>query len=45
LQLIHSIKINPVLDRLKVQKILLGLDDLNKEGHRAVRGTHFLMVF
>jgi hypothetical protein len=38
-------KIYPVLDRLKVQKILLGLDDLNKEGRRAVRGPHFLMVF
>jgi len=38
-------KIYPVLDQLKVQKILLGLDDLNKEGRRAVRGPHFLMVF
>ncbi|CAK7325008.1 unnamed protein product [Dovyalis caffra] len=37
-------KIYPVLDRLKIQQILLGLDDLNKEGRRAIRGPHFLKV-
>lgn len=37
-------KIYPVLDRLKIQQILLGLDALNKESCRAIRGPHFLKV-
>ncbi|KAI5557932.1 hypothetical protein BDE02_17G005100 [Populus trichocarpa] len=37
-------KIYPVLDRLKIQQILLGLDALNKERCRAIRGPHFLKV-
>ncbi|KAJ4833632.1 hypothetical protein Tsubulata_001249 [Turnera subulata] len=37
-------KIYPMLDRLKIQQILLGLEDLNKGGNRIVRGPHFLQV-
>ncbi|XP_010277819.1 PREDICTED: inositol 1,3,4-trisphosphate 5/6-kinase 4 isoform X2 [Nelumbo nucifera] len=36
--------IYPVLDRLKIQKILLGLEDLNTEGRCKIRGPHFLKV-
>ncbi|XWS65333.1 hypothetical protein CRYUN_Cryun05aG0103800 [Craigia yunnanensis] len=36
--------IYPVLDRLKIQQILLGLEDLNAEGRRIVRAPHFLKV-
>ncbi|KAM7278931.1 hypothetical protein ACFE04_006065 [Oxalis oulophora] len=36
--------IYPVLDRLKIQHILLGLEDLNKEGSVSIRGPHFLKV-
>ncbi|XP_022742849.1 inositol 1,3,4-trisphosphate 5/6-kinase 4-like isoform X3 [Durio zibethinus] len=34
--------IYPVLDRLKIQQILLGLKDLNAEGRCTVRAPHFL---
>ncbi|XP_065860869.1 inositol 1,3,4-trisphosphate 5/6-kinase 4 isoform X2 [Euphorbia lathyris] len=37
-------KIYPVLDRLKIQQILLGLEDLNKEGSHTIRAPHFLKV-
>ncbi|GMH18269.1 hypothetical protein Nepgr_020110 [Nepenthes gracilis] len=37
-------KIYPVLDRLKIQHILLGLEELNIEGHLRIRGPHFLKV-
>ncbi|XP_057546839.1 inositol 1,3,4-trisphosphate 5/6-kinase 4 isoform X1 [Amaranthus tricolor] len=37
-------KIYPVLDRLKIQYLLLGLKDLNKEGCSKIRGPHFLKV-
>ncbi|XP_050203698.1 inositol 1,3,4-trisphosphate 5/6-kinase 4 [Mercurialis annua] len=37
-------KIYPVLDRLKIQQILLGLEDLHTEGHLTIRGPHFLKV-
>ncbi|TXG68168.1 hypothetical protein EZV62_003103 [Acer yangbiense] len=33
-----------VLDRLKIQLILLGLQDLNVEGCRTIRAPHFLKV-
>ncbi|KAL2922441.1 Inositol-tetrakisphosphate 1-kinase 6 [Bienertia sinuspersici] len=36
--------IYPVLDRLKIQYLLLGLEDLNKEGCLKIRGPHFLKV-
>lgn len=36
--------IYPVLDRLKIQQILLGLEDLNAEGRCKVRAPHFLKV-
>ncbi|XVF08391.1 hypothetical protein REPUB_Repub06bG0222400 [Reevesia pubescens] len=36
--------IYPVLDRLKIQQILLGLEDLNAEGRCIVRAPHFLKV-
>lgn len=36
--------IYPVVDRLKIQEILLGLEDLNTEGHCTIRGPHFLKV-
>ncbi|XP_022742848.1 inositol 1,3,4-trisphosphate 5/6-kinase 4-like isoform X2 [Durio zibethinus] len=36
--------IYPVLDRLKIQQILLGLKDLNAEGRCTVRAPHFLKV-
>ncbi|KAF2298700.1 hypothetical protein GH714_025433 [Hevea brasiliensis] len=37
-------KIYPVLDRLKIQQILLGLEDINAEGRHTIRGPHFLKV-
>uniref|UniRef100_A0A2P2JLU8 Inositol-tetrakisphosphate 1-kinase n=1 Tax=Rhizophora mucronata TaxID=61149 RepID=A0A2P2JLU8_RHIMU len=37
-------KIYPVLDRLRIQQVLVGLEDLNTEGHRTIRGPHFLKV-
>ncbi|EEF33297.1 inositol 1,3,4-trisphosphate 5/6-kinase 4 [Ricinus communis] len=37
-------KIYPVLDRLKIQQILLGLENLNTEGRHTIRGPHFLKV-
>lgn len=36
--------IYPVLDRLKIQNLLLGLEYLNKEGCSKIRGPHFLKV-
>lgn len=33
-----------VLDRLEIQKILLGLEDLKTSGYM-IRGAHFLKVF
>ncbi|KAB1218185.1 Inositol-tetrakisphosphate 1-kinase 4 [Morella rubra] len=36
--------IYPVVDRLKIQEILLGLKDLDAEGHCKIRGPHFLKV-
>ena len=36
--------IYPVLDRLKIQHVLLGLENLNKEGHSKMRGPYFLKV-
>ncbi|KAJ0035062.1 hypothetical protein Pint_26380 [Pistacia integerrima] len=36
--------IYPVLDRLKIQLVLLGLQDLNAEGRLTIRGAHFLKV-
>lgn len=36
--------IYPVLDRLKIQQILLGLEELNREGCRTIRAPHFLKV-
>lgn len=36
--------IYPVLDRLKIQQILLGLEDLKTSGYK-IRGPHFLKVF
>ncbi|KAM7464825.1 hypothetical protein LguiB_012387 [Lonicera macranthoides] len=38
------ISIYPVLDRLKIQQILLSLVNLNKEGGSRIRGPHFLKV-
>lgn len=38
-------KIYPVLDRLKIQQILLRLEDLNATGRHIIRGPHFLKVF
>lgn len=37
-------KIYPVLDRLKIQQILLRLEDLNATGRHIIRGPHFLKV-
>ncbi|KDP29550.1 hypothetical protein JCGZ_19263 [Jatropha curcas] len=37
-------KIYPVVDRLKIQQILLGLEDINTEGRNTIRGPHFLKV-
>ncbi|VVA22356.1 PREDICTED: inositol-tetrakisphosphate [Prunus dulcis] len=37
--------IYPVLDRLKIQQILLGLEDLKTRGCRAIRGANFLKVY
>ncbi|XP_024020254.1 inositol 1,3,4-trisphosphate 5/6-kinase 4, partial [Morus notabilis] len=37
-------KIYPVLDRLKIQQTLLGLQDLNAPGRQIIRGPHFLKV-
>ncbi|MED6200069.1 hypothetical protein PIB30_081672 [Stylosanthes scabra] len=36
--------IYPLLDRLKIQQILLGLEELNREGSNLIRGAHFLRV-
>ncbi|KAL2454507.1 Inositol 1 [Abeliophyllum distichum] len=36
--------IYPVLDRLKIQQILLGLETLNIKGRCKIRGAHFLKV-
>uniref|UniRef100_A0A5B7C3D0 Putative inositol-tetrakisphosphate 1-kinase 4 n=1 Tax=Davidia involucrata TaxID=16924 RepID=A0A5B7C3D0_DAVIN len=36
--------IYPVLDRLKIQQILLGLESLNMEGRCKIRAPHFLKV-
>ncbi|GLT73688.1 hypothetical protein SLA2020_455270 [Shorea laevis] len=36
--------IYPVLDRLTIQQILLGLEGLKIEGRNAIRGPHFLKV-
>ncbi|KAG2722355.1 hypothetical protein I3760_02G124600 [Carya illinoinensis] len=36
--------IYPVVDRLKIQEILLQLEDLNTEGRCTIRGPHFLKV-
>ncbi|KAA8532181.1 hypothetical protein F0562_006677 [Nyssa sinensis] len=36
--------IYPVLDRLKIQQILLGLENLNTEGRCKIRAPHFIMV-
>ncbi|KNA04833.1 hypothetical protein SOVF_196020 [Spinacia oleracea] len=36
--------IYPVLDRLKIQYLLLGLEDLNREACSKIRGGHFLQV-
>ncbi|KAA3481474.1 inositol 1,3,4-trisphosphate 5/6-kinase 4 [Gossypium australe] len=36
--------IYPVLDRLKIQQLLLGLEDLNAGGRCKVRAPHFLKV-
>ncbi|WCJ21801.1 inositol 1 3 4-trisphosphate 5/6-kinase 4 [Euphorbia peplus] len=37
-------KIYPVLDRLKIQQVLLGLEGLNKKSSHTIRGPHFLKV-
>ncbi|KAL9272307.1 Inositol 1,3,4-trisphosphate 5/6-kinase 4-like protein [Drosera capensis] len=37
--------IYPVLDRLKIQHVLLGLEDVNLKGHPRIRGPYFLKVF
>ncbi|PIN00374.1 Inositol-1,3,4-trisphosphate 5/6-kinase [Handroanthus impetiginosus] len=34
----------PILDRLEIQKILIGLETLNIQGHGKVRAPHFLKV-
>lgn len=36
--------IYPVVDRLSIQQILLGLEDLKTEGRCAIRGPHFLKL-
>ncbi|KAF9587151.1 hypothetical protein IFM89_039634 [Coptis chinensis] len=36
--------ISPVLDRLSMQHILLGLDNLKTDGHCRIRAPHFLKV-
>lgn len=36
--------IYPVVDRLKIQQILLGLEDLKTAGCCAIRGPNFLKV-
>ncbi|CAH9114179.1 unnamed protein product [Cuscuta europaea] len=33
-----------ILDRLKIQQLLLGLENLNSEGHSKIRGPHFLKL-
>ncbi|KAF6168664.1 hypothetical protein GIB67_005276 [Kingdonia uniflora] len=38
------VNISPVLDRLKIQQLLLGLEDLNEEGDCRIRAPHFLKV-
>ncbi|KAJ0969359.1 hypothetical protein J5N97_022236 [Dioscorea zingiberensis] len=37
-------KIYPLLDRLKIQQILLGLEDLNIKHHNKIRGPHFMKL-
>ncbi|KAK9151846.1 hypothetical protein Syun_010155 [Stephania yunnanensis] len=37
-------KIYPVLDRLRIQQILLRLEDLNMVGRSRIRGPHFLKI-
>ncbi|XP_039117767.1 inositol-tetrakisphosphate 1-kinase 6 isoform X1 [Dioscorea cayenensis subsp. rotundata] len=37
-------KIYPLLDRLKIQGILLGLEDLNIKNHNKIRGPHFMKL-
>ncbi|CAL0334840.1 unnamed protein product [Lupinus luteus] len=36
--------IYPILDRLEIQQVLLGLVELNTEGSYLIRGAHFLKV-
>lgn len=36
--------IDPVVDRLKIQQILLGLEDINRPGCCRIRGPYFLKV-
>ncbi|QHO58843.1 Inositol 1,3,4-trisphosphate 5/6-kinase [Arachis hypogaea] len=36
--------IYPLLDRLEIQQILRGLEELNKEGSHLIRGAHFLKI-
>ncbi|KAL1365345.1 hypothetical protein AAHE18_03G281600 [Arachis hypogaea] len=36
--------IYPLLDRLEIQQILLGLEELNREGSHLIRGAHFLKI-
>ncbi|XP_043695022.1 inositol-tetrakisphosphate 1-kinase 6 isoform X1 [Telopea speciosissima] len=36
--------IYPVLDRLRIEEILLGLEDLNREGRCRIRAPHFVKV-
>ncbi|KAI4295773.1 hypothetical protein L6164_035783 [Bauhinia variegata] len=38
------INIYPLLDRLEIQQILLGLEDLQNEGSNKIRGPYFLKV-
>ena len=37
--------IYPVLDRLKIQLILLRLQEQKAKGRHAIRGAHFVKVF
>ncbi|KAG9158208.1 hypothetical protein Leryth_000350 [Lithospermum erythrorhizon] len=37
-------KIYPILDRLRIQEILLGLEGFKTLGHQRIRGPHFLKV-
>ncbi|XP_031129251.1 inositol 1,3,4-trisphosphate 5/6-kinase 4 [Ipomoea triloba] len=36
--------IHSIMDRLKIQQLLLGLENLNSEGHPKIRGPHFLKL-